>query len=169
MKSSYKTVRVIVWKNGLQSTKTVLREDPCIHLTCSSCLIKVPLLNTPPHLPLEHPNSPSRRPYQVSYRWTYKPSTDNYAFINKFEMVWSFFFAERGGSVVMHETCIRKDPGSNPGADQPDWGFFVFFLSHEGKCWVGFSLPRSIWPLFNKLYQKIKSVNLTNETLAIQQ
>ena len=33
----------------------------CIHLTCSSCLIKVPPLNTPPHLPLEHPNSLSRR------------------------------------------------------------------------------------------------------------
>ena len=41
-------------------------------------------------------------------------------------------------------------PGSNPGADQPDWGFFVIFLSHQGKCWVGFSLPRSIWPLFIK-------------------
>ena len=27
-------------------------------------------------------------------------------------------------------------------------GFFVLFLSHQSKCWVGFSLPRSIWPLF---------------------
>ena len=33
----------------------------CIHLICFSCLIKVPHLNTPPHLPLDHPNSLSRR------------------------------------------------------------------------------------------------------------
>ena len=51
---------------------------------------------------------------------------------------------ERDGSVVTHETRIREGPGSNPGADQPDWGFFVVFLNHQGKCWVGFSLPRSI-------------------------
>ena len=51
---------------------------------------------------------------------------------------------ERGGSVVTQETRIREVPGSNPGGDQPDWGFFVVFLSHRGKCWVGFSLPRSI-------------------------
>ena len=30
---------------------------------------------------------------------------------------------ERGGSVVKHETRIREVPGSNPGADQPDWQF----------------------------------------------
>ena len=54
---------------------------------------------------------------------------------------------ERGGSVVTHETLIREVPGSNPGADQPDWGFFVVFLSHQGKCRAGFSLPRSIWSL----------------------
>ena len=53
-------------------------------------------------------------------------------------------------SVVTHETRILEVPGSNPGADQPDWGFFVIFLNHQGKCWVGFSLPRSIWPLFIK-------------------
>ena len=34
---------------------------------------------------------------------------------------------ERGGSVVTHETRIREVPGSNPGADQPDWGFFRGF------------------------------------------
>ena len=45
---------------------------------------------------------------------------------------------ERGGSMVTHETRIREVPGSNPGADQPDWGFFVVFLSHQGECWVGF-------------------------------
>ena len=77
---------------------------------------------------------------------------------------------ERGGSVVMHETRFREVPGSNPGADQPDWGFFVVFLNHKDKCWVEFSLPRSIWPLFIKfIYHKIKSVNLTNERLTIQQ
>ena len=27
----------------------------------------------------------------------------------------------------MHETRIREIPGSNPGADQPDWGFFRGF------------------------------------------
>ena len=75
-------------------------------------------------------------------------------------------FTERGGSVVTHETRIREVPGSNPGADQPDWGFFVVFLNHEGKCWVRFSLPRSIWPLFIKfIYHKIDSVTLTIETL----
>ena len=66
---------------------------------------------------------------------------------------------------------------------RPTWlGFFrgfpqswrqeilVGFLNHEGKCWVGFSLPRSIWPLFIKfIYHKIKSVKLTTETLTTQQ
>ena len=38
-------------------------------------------------------------------------------------------FTERGRSVVglTHETRIREVRGSNPGADQPDWGFFVVF------------------------------------------
>ena len=51
-------------------------------------------------------------------------------------------------------------------------GFFVVFLSHQGKCCVGFSLPRAIWPSFIKfIYHniKLKSVNLTNETLTTQQ
>ena len=42
---------------------------------------------------------------------------------------------------------------------RPTWlrFFFVVFLNHQGKCWVGFSLPRSIWPLFIKsIYHKIK-------------
>ena len=34
---------------------------------------------------------------------------------------------ERGGSVVTHETRILEVPGSNPGADQPDWGFEEFW------------------------------------------
>ena len=76
---------------------------------------------------------------------------------------------ERVGSVVTHETRIREVPGSNPGANQPDWGFFVVFLNHQDKCWVGFSLPRLIWPLFIKfIYHKINSLNLTNETLTTQ-
>ena len=54
------------------------------------------------------------------------------------------FFAEGGGSMVTHETRIREVRGSNPSANQPDWGFFVIFLNHYDKCWVGFSLPRSI-------------------------
>ena len=51
---------------------------------------------------------------------------------------------DRDGSMVTHETRIREVQGSNPGADQPDWGFFVVFLNHQGECWVRFSLPRSI-------------------------
>ena len=73
---------------------------------------------------------------------------------------------ERGGSVVTHKTRIREVPSSNPGADQPDWGFFVVFLSHQGKCWFGFSLPRSIWPLFIKFtYHKIKISELNKWTI----
>ena len=71
---------------------------------------------------------------------------------------------ERGGSVVTHETRIREVPGSNPGADQPDWGFFVIFLNHQGKCWVD---PFDHYSS-NFIYHKIKSVTLTNETLNTQ-
>ena len=45
-----------------------------------------------------------------------------------------FIITERGGYVATHETRIREVPGSNHGADQPDWGFFVDFLNHQGKC-----------------------------------
>ena len=34
---------------------------------------------------------------------------------------------ERGGTLVMDEIRIREVPGSNPGADQPDWVFSWFF------------------------------------------
>ena len=55
-------------------------------------------------------------------------------------------------------------------ADQPDWGFLLVFLNHQGKFWVGFSLPRSLWPLFIKfIYHKMNSVILTIETLTTQQ
>ena len=66
------------------------------------------------------------------------------------------FMTERGGSVVKHETRIREVPGSNPGADQPDCDFFVVLLNHHGKCWGGFSLPRSISPTFIKFIFIIK-------------
>ena len=72
--------------------------------------------------------------------------------------------------MATRETRIREVPGSNPGADQPDWGFFVIFLNHRGKCWVGFSLPRPISPLFIKfINQNINSVELNEETLIAQQ
>ena len=67
-----------------------------------------------------------------------------------FQTMQLFHLTEPGDSVVTHETRIREVPDSNPVADQRDWGFFVVFLSHQGKWWVGFSLPRSIWPLFIK-------------------
>ena len=37
---------------------------------------------------------------------------------------------------LTHETRIWEVPGSNPGANQPDWGFIVVFLNHQGKCQV---------------------------------
>ena len=45
---------------------------------------------------------------------------------------------ERGGSVVTHETRIREVPGSNPGADQPDWGFFRGFPQSSSQMlgWI---------------------------------
>ena len=50
-----------------------MREDraSCIHLTCSSSLSKVPPLNTPPHLSLEHPNF-------LSWRTVTKTRTDGH-------------------------------------------------------------------------------------------
>ena len=47
-------------------------------------------------------------------------------------------FTERGGSVVTHETRIREVPGSNPVADQPDWGFFRGFPQSSRKMlgWI---------------------------------
>ena len=49
-----------------------------------------------------------------------------------------YFLTERGGSVVMHEIRIREVPVSNPGADQPDWGFFRGFpqSSRQMLCWI---------------------------------
>ena len=55
-------------------------------------LIKVPPLDTPLNLPLDHPNSLSRR--TVTITWTYKSSTDNCAFINKIGALLRFFTEE---------------------------------------------------------------------------
>ena len=53
----------------------------------------------------------------------------------------------------MHETRILEFPGSNPGTDQPDWGFFVVFLNlkiakdlviFKDKCRVGPHIPPQI-------------------------
>ena len=95
----------------------------------------------------------------------------NFPYFSVVSKQWNF--TEWGGSVVTHETRIREVPGSNPGADQPGWGFFVVFFSHQGKFWVGFSLPRSIWPLFTKfIYHKIiiselNKWNIDNTTIEI--
>ena len=71
-----------------------------------------------------------------------------------FDLVFRFSFlvlcdkidrTEWGDSVVTHETRIREVPPSNLRVDQPLWGFFMVSLSHQGKCWVGFSLPQSTW------------------------
>ena len=120
-----------------------------------------------------------RRARSVPYLYFYQFFTFTFIIfaLKTCQTLWNYFkvwatiinTTERDGFVVTHETRIRQVPSSNPGADQPDWGFFVIFLSHQGKCWVGFSLPQSIWPLFIKfIYHKIKAVNLTNETLTTQ-
>ena len=49
-----------------------------------------------------------------------------------------YIFPERGGSVVMHETRIREIPGSNPGADQPDWGFSWFYSIIKANAGLDF-------------------------------
>ena len=61
--------------------------------------------------------------------------------------------------------------GSNLGGpefksrSQPTWlGFFMASVSHQSKCWVGFSWPRSIWPLLIKfINHKINISKLTND------
>ena len=73
---------------------------------------------------------------------------------------------ERGGSVLTHETRIREVPGSNPGAGQPGWGFFVVFLSHKANAGLDFHYHDPFNHYSSNSYIiKIKSVNLTIETL----
>ena len=45
---------------------------------------------------------------------------------------------ERRGAVVTHRTRIWEVSGSNPGADQPDWGFFHGFpqSSRQMLGWI---------------------------------
>ena len=81
---------------------------------------------------------------------------------------------ERGGPVVTHETRIREVPGSNPGADQPDWGVFRGFpeSSRQMLGWIfSTTIHLTIIHQFHiYIYiMKLKSVNLTNETLTTQQ
>ena len=73
---------------------------------------------------------------------------------------------ERGGSVVTHETCIRDVSGLNPGADQPDWGFFVVFLNHQVFAGLYFHYHDPFHHYSSNSYIiKLKSINLTNEHL----
>ena len=74
---------------------------------------------------------------------------------------------ERGGSVVTHETRIREVPGSNPVADQPDWGFSGFLnlkitkelVIFKDKCRVGSHVPLQMYK-FN-VSQVLKPLLLT--------
>ena len=77
---------------------------------------------------------------------------------------------ERGVSVVTHETRIREVPGSNPGADQPDWGFSWFSSVIKANAGLDFHYhdPFDHYSS-NSFIIKLKSVNLTNETLTTQQ
>ena len=74
---------------------------------------------------------------------------------------------ERGGSVVTHETRIREIPGSNPGADRPDSGFFRGFpqSSRQMLGWIFITTIHFTIIHPNSYIIKLKSVYLTNETL----
>ena len=78
---------------------------------------------------------------------------------------------ERGGSVVTHETRIREVPGSNPCANQPDWFFFSWFSSIiKANAGLDFHYhdPFDHFSSNSYIIIKLKSVNLTNETLTAQ-
>ena len=80
------------------------------------------------------------------------------------------YVTERGGSVVTHETRIQEVPGSKPGADQPDCGLFMVFLSHQGKSGLDFHYHDPFDHYASNSYIiKLKSVNLTNEIFTTQQ
>ena len=77
---------------------------------------------------------------------------------------------ERGGSVVTHEIRIREVPGSNPGADQPDCGFSWFSSVIKANAGLDFHYHDPFdHDSSNSYIIKLKSVNLTNETLTTQQ
>ena len=71
--------------------------------------------------------------------------------------------------MVTHETRIREVPGSNPGADQPDSGFFVVFSIIKTNAGLAFHYhdPFDHYSSYSYII-KLKSVNLTNETLTTQ-
>ena len=69
--------------------------------------------------------------------------------------------------MVTHETRIREVPGSNPGADQPDWGFSWFSSVIKANTGLDFHYHDSFDHYSSNSYIiKLKSVKLTNETLA---
>ena len=77
--------------------------------------------------------------------------------------------------MVTHETRIREIPGSNPGADQPDWGFFRSFPQSTRQMlgWIFLTtIHLTIIYQIHKIkikIKKLKSVTLTIETLNTQQ
>ena len=74
--------------------------------------------------------------------------------------------------MVTHKTRIRVVPGSNPGADQPDWGFFFSWFTSiikaNAELYFHYHDPFDHYSS-NSYIVKLKSVNLTNETLTAQQ
>ena len=72
--------------------------------------------------------------------------------------------------MVTQDTRIREVPGSSPGADQPDWGFFVLSAIIKANAGLDFHY-HDLFDHYssNSYIIKLKSVNLTNETLTTQQ
>ena len=70
-----------------------------------------------------------------------------------------------GGSVVTDETLIREVPGSNPGADQPNWAFswFSSIIKANSALYFHYHDPFDHHSS-NSYIIKLKSVNLTNDT-----
>ena len=68
--------------------------------------------------------------------------------------------------MVTHETCIWEVPGSNPDADQPDWGFSWFSSIIKVNAGLDFHYhdPFDRYSSDSCII-KLKSVNLKNETL----
>ena len=102
-----------------------------------------------------------------------------FAFVTRLEKLLLFMLDEEynsyiGGSVVTHETRIREVPGSSSGADQPDWGFFVVFPQSPRQMLGWIFITTIHLTIIHQIHisyiiYKLKSVNLTNETLTTQQ
>ena len=68
--------------------------------------------------------------------------------------------------MVTHESRIREVLGSNPGADQPDWIFSWFSSVIKANVGLDFHYHDTFDHYSSNSYIiKLKSVNLTNETL----